>query len=296
MEPRHPTIFLHALDNLWFQVGGTLCNLACEHCFINCGPRNHSFEFMTRQQVHRTLEESRQLGVKEYYFTGGEPFMNPQIMDILDMTLEAGPITLLTNGTLLKEEGVKRMAKMDNRSLYSLEIRISLDGHTEETNDAIRGMGVFKKVMAGVTLLIQHGFLPIITVTKTWEDQEDGGILRGFKETLTAYGYERPRIKVLPSLKLGREAARDRPYHQDERVTNEMEQGLDPSQFLCSNTRIATSRGVYVCPILIEEEKALLGESLKEAMGGFELRYQACFTCYLYGAICSNISFEEHYG
>ena len=85
---RLPEIPLYELDALWFQVGGTVCNLWCTHCFINCSPKNHTFEFMSRQQVWRYLEESVQHGVKEYYFTGGEPFLNRQIVPILMATLD----------------------------------------------------------------------------------------------------------------------------------------------------------------------------------------------------------------
>ncbi len=296
MKSRHPEIFIDDLDNLWFQVGGTLCNLVCEHCFISCGPKNHSFEFMTLDQVTRYIEESLELGVKEYYFTGGEPFMNPQILDILENALQYGPSTVLTNGTLFKEAMVERMAKMEGASIYSLEIRISLEGYGEEMNDAIRGKGVFEKVIQGLNLLVQHEFIPIITITKTWQDNEDGEVMEGFNNMLKSYGYQRPRVKILPSIKIGRETMRDRDYEEYEMVTNEMMEGFDPSLLLCSNTRMATSKGTYVCPLLIKEDQAYMGKSLKESMRGFELKYHACYTCYLHGAICSNISFVGEHG
>ncbi|MFH1351037.1 MAG: radical SAM protein [Pseudomonadota bacterium] len=291
MTFEHPKLVLHDLDNLWFQVGGTLCNLTCEHCFISCGPGNHSFEFMPLNQVKDYLDESLDFGVKEYYFTGGEPFMNPQILDILDLTMNYGPVTVLTNGTLFNEAVVDRMAKAEESSLYSLEVRVSLDGPTEEMNDTIRGKGAFKKSMRGIQWLIQYGFLPIITVTKTWAHDEDEKVLEGFYHMLRSQGYDRHRIKILPPLKIGREMLRDRGYTDYERVTSEMLEGYDLSQFLCFNTRVATSRGVYVCPILIEEEEAHMGKDLREAKTGFVLKHHACFTCYLYGAICSNLCF-----
>ncbi|HVR74744.1 MAG TPA: radical SAM protein, partial [Planctomycetota bacterium] len=94
-----PLVLLEALDDLWFQVGGTLCNLACTHCFISCHPRNESFGLLSLETVRRHLEESRALGVKEYYFTGGEPFLNRDLPAILEETLRLGPATVLTNGT-----------------------------------------------------------------------------------------------------------------------------------------------------------------------------------------------------
>jgi AdoMet-dependent heme synthase len=286
----HPEIYLDALDNLWFQVSGTLCNIVCEHCFISCSPKNHNFEFMTYDQVNSYLQESIKMGVKEYYYTGGEPFMNKDILKILGKTLQYGPATVLTNGMLIKKHHAEKLKEIADNSIYSLELRVSIDGYTEKMNDEIRGKGVFKKAMAGVKLLIDSGFLPIITITKTWEDKDDDKVLNGFMNTLKSYGYLRPRIKILPSIKIGKEAVRTKGYGEYEYVTNEMLVDFEISSLICSNSRIATSKGVYVCPILIDSTDANLGESLEESMKPYELKHQACYTCYLYGAICSNFS------
>ena len=100
-----PRVELKSLDTLWFQVGGTLCNLACTHCFVSCSPTNHTHEFLTLAEVRRYLGEAAQLGVREYYFTGGEPFLNPEMEAILEATLAVGPASVLTNGPLPPPEG-----------------------------------------------------------------------------------------------------------------------------------------------------------------------------------------------
>jgi MoaA/NifB/PqqE/SkfB family radical SAM enzyme len=147
------------LDDLWFQVAGTLCNLTCSHCFISCSPHNRSFGFLSLAEVRRRLEESVPLGVKEYYFTGGEPFLNPEMTDILIETLQYGPATVLTNGTVLRDEWLSRLRAADDESLFSLEFRVSIDGHNPETNDPIRGEGTFERAMAGVVeiVAVYHG-------------------------------------------------------------------------------------------------------------------------------------------
>src|SRR5437899_6409715 len=94
-----PLVPLAHLDDLWFQVAGTLCNLTCRHCFISCSPHNHSFGLLTLDAVRRALDDSVPLGVKEYYFTGGEPFLHRDMVAILELTLAYGPATVLTNGT-----------------------------------------------------------------------------------------------------------------------------------------------------------------------------------------------------
>lgn len=299
MEPsetyvtEQPAVELKALEQLWFQVSGTICNIACEHCFISCSPANDTFGFMTLDQVKRYLEESEDLGVKEYYFTGGEPFMNRELPEMLDETLSYGPATVLTNGMLLKEHRVRRLAAIERDSLYSLEIRLSLDGYTREMNDSIRGNGVFDRAMEGVETLVKYDFLPIITVTKTWDDSEDQYVLDGFVEMLKARGYSRPRMKILPSIKRGKEIARTRGYDKYEYVTRDMMEGFDQEQLICHSARVATDRGVAVCPILLDAPDAVLGDSLREASRSYRLKHQACYTCYLYGSICSNFASGE---
>ena len=70
MSTELPTISLSHLDELWFQVSGTLCNLTCNHCFISCSPTNKNFGFLSLAAVQTSLQESVNLGVKGYYFTG----------------------------------------------------------------------------------------------------------------------------------------------------------------------------------------------------------------------------------
>src|SRR4029078_9707753 len=70
MSPAAPASPLVALDTLWFQVAGTLCNLPCTHCFISSSPTNHSHAMMTLADVRPYLAEAEALGVKEYYLTG----------------------------------------------------------------------------------------------------------------------------------------------------------------------------------------------------------------------------------
>jgi molybdenum cofactor biosynthesis enzyme MoaA len=285
-----PRVELSHLDHLWFQVAGTLCNLTCHHCFISCSPKNDSFGFLTLDQVCRVLDESLSLGVKEFYFTGGEPFLNPDMVPILIETLRYGPATVLTNGTVLKSEWLRTLAAAEAESTYSLEFRVSIDGFSPETNDPIRGTGAFQRAMRGVMLLVEHGFLPIITAARVWPEEQEAAVVGQFTAMLKAAGYARPRLKILPTLRLGAEAARTHSYDATERVTEEMMPGYDVSQLICEHSRIVTDRGVYVCPILIDSPEARLGSTLADSLGSYPLAEGACFTCYQYGAICSNPS------
>ena len=283
-----PLVGLRDLDELWFQVGGTLCNLSCNHCFISCHPGNDSFGFLTYAAVERHLDSARARGVKEFYFTGGEPFLNRDLLRILEATLQIGPATVLTNGTVLTERILAELARLRDGSRFSLELRVSIDGYNAKMNDPIRGEGTFEAAMSGVEKLVGAGFLPIITVAQTWPDGETPTVLREFTQTLKSRGYTRPRIKLLPTIHLGMEESRSRGYLDDERVNAGMLEDFDLDQLLCHHSRTVTDRGVAACPILIEAPGAHFGAQLEDAMAPVALTHNACFTCYLYGTICSN--------
>ena len=291
MSKSNVKVSLSHLDELWFQVAGTRCNLTCHHCFISCGPHNRNFDFLSRDDIQRHLKESVTLGVKGYYFTGGEPFLNPEMADILIDTLQYGPATVLTNATVLKEDWLGRLRIAHEQSRYSLEFRVSIDGFSAETNDPIRGRGTFDRAIRGVTQLVDHDFLPIITATRTWPDSDDQTVLAAFNEVLKRHGYHHPRIKLLPTLKIGAEESRSGGYSKHQRVTPELLEQFDVTQLVCEHARIVTDRGVHVCPILIDSADSVLGDTLQESVETpFNIVHGACYTCYQYGAICSNVS------
>jgi sulfatase maturation enzyme AslB (radical SAM superfamily) len=288
VNPAAPSIELRALDELWFQVAGTVCNLTCHHCFISCSPQNHSFEFLSFDDVEQALQDSVEHGVREYYFTGGEPFLNKELRRMLIRTLDFGPVTVLTNGTVLKAAWLQELYAAEQKGQFSLEFRVSIDGPCAAINDPVRGDGTFGLAIKGVRLLCESGFLPIITITQTWDDSESLQILEDFRAVLKQHGCDRPRLKILPRLKIGAEESRTEGYQQTERITPSMMEDFDRDQLLCHHSRVVTNRGVYVCPILIESPDAKMGDTLAESLLPFQMQHGACYTCYQYGAICSN--------
>jgi sulfatase maturation enzyme AslB (radical SAM superfamily) len=281
-----PVAPLFALDTLWFQVAGTLCNLQCTHCFISCSPTNHNHEMLTLQDVKRYLAEAGEMGVKEYYFTGGEPFMNHDIFGILEAALEKGPVSVLTNGVLIRPDTAARLKALSDASEYSLDMRISIDGYDAATNDPIRGEGTFERILAGVRNLAEAGLNPVITVTEACDGAgtiEGRGRFLGF---LRSIGLPQPRLKVMPLLRIGAEEQRLRAYESWETLKGRELTPDEAGVLQCTGCRMVTSKGVYVCPILIDSPDAKMGETLRDTMRPFQLKHQACFTCHETGFSC----------
>ncbi|MEL7058735.1 MAG: radical SAM protein [Acidobacteriota bacterium] len=283
-----PHVRLRSLDTLWFQVAGTLCNLACSHCFVSCSPTNRTHEMLSLEEVERTLAEAVALGVKEYYFTGGEPFLNPEMEEILAAALSCGPTSVLTNGLLLDARRCERLAALQETSSYSLDVRISLDGTDAGTNDPIRGPGTFERVLDAARHLEAAGLDPVLTVTEVHADNATDDGRRRFLELLRAQGIERPRLKILPVFQIGAEAERSGAYAEWQSLA-EMGEQLDPEAWdhlQCSSCRMVTDQGIWVCPILVNEPGGRMGATLADTLDSFPLGHPACWTCHVHGVSC----------
>ncbi len=277
---------LEWLDTLWLQVTGTVCNIACRHCFISCGPKVRTHDMMTIEQCSKALATARSEGVRAIWFTGGEPFLHPDILELIDRALEVGPLGILTNGMLIDDALAAEIGERFHASPYSLEIRVSLDGCTAEQNDRIRGRGVFEKATAGLRRLAEHGVPALVAVSLVDDDPMDQAVL---VDLLKSLGLERPRIKWIPPFRIGREKNRGRGYQDWEMLTPEdVAHPETPHRIQCGTSRTVTANGVWPCPILINEKGWRLSDSLDE--GGLDphrVDHKACYTCYVEGFSCS---------
>jgi len=275
-----------SFDTLWLQVAGTVCNLTCTHCFIACSPTNHAHEMMTLASLLPVLREAEELGVRDYYLTGGEPFLNPEILAILETILKQGPVSVLTNGVLIRPSTAARLRDLADGSPYSLDLRVSLDGFEAPENDAVRGAGTFERILGGLRCLAEAGLTPIITVTEACDGAGTARGRRRLLDLLAGIGLPHPRLKIMPLLRMGAEPARTRGYEAHE-TTRGRDLPVEAAGGLaCATGRMVTSKGVFVCPILIDEPQARMGTALSEALRPFTLRHAGCYTCLEQGLSC----------
>jgi AdoMet-dependent heme synthase len=287
VQLRAPEVRFRWLDALWIQVTGTLCNIACRHCFISCGPKADQVPMMSAEQVERAIEEGRELGMRQVYFTGGEPFLHPELRRIVRAALRVAPLTIVTNGLLIDDAAVRWIAQESESSRYSFDLRVSLDGLTAEQNDPVRGRGTFEEVVAALRRLGRAGLSPVVTVVEHEDGLAGAEARTQFLQFVRGLGIRQPRVKFLPLLRIGREERRTHGYlahgvTESAPLLPEVESSL-----LCASGRIVTAQGVYTCPILIEHATARLGDRLAEAARPIRLRWDACQTCVLDGLRCN---------
>jgi molybdenum cofactor biosynthesis enzyme MoaA len=186
----------------------------------------------------------------------------------------------------LTSDRCRSLKEIFDASEYSLDIRVSVDGYTAGVNDPIRGAGTFEKILRGISNLAEAGLNPVVTVTEACDEAGTAAGRARFLEWMRSIGLARPRLKVLSLFRIGAEERRLRAYESWESLRGRQLTPDEGEKLQCSSCRMVTSRGVYVCPILIDEPAAKMGEALSETLRPFELRYAACFTCHEYGVTC----------
>src|SRR5437763_15166933 len=123
------------------------CNIACVHCLSSSGRRRPT-ELKTEQAL-ALVDELADMQVFQIHFGGGEPFIYPGIWKVLEHCTARGLVMCFsTNGTLITAERARRLKLFE-----PLYFQISLDGGTPQTNDSIRGKGVFQRALRGLELL-----------------------------------------------------------------------------------------------------------------------------------------------
>jgi hypothetical protein len=173
---RRARVALTRLRTLWINTG-SLCNITCRNCYIESSPENDRLAYITRAEAARYLDEimTDHWPVAEIGFTGGEPFMNPDMLGMIEDALGRGFRTLiLTNAMqpMLRphtREGLKRLHQAFGERL---SIRVSLDHYTRRLHEEERGPGTFDKTLDGIDWLATHGFSLALAGRTCWGEDE----------------------------------------------------------------------------------------------------------------------------
>jgi MoaA/NifB/PqqE/SkfB family radical SAM enzyme len=156
------------------------CNLSCSYCLSSSSPRaaRRAIPFA---DFCRLVDEARAAGIDEFFVTGGEPFLLPDIFERLRYAAERRHTTVLTNGLLLRGARFERL-----RALISLPltIQVSLDGACAECHDAFRGQGTWVKTVAAIRSLVSGGFHVAIGITETEANRASIDRVRTFAHEL----------------------------------------------------------------------------------------------------------------
>jgi pyruvate-formate lyase-activating enzyme len=143
------------------------CNLHCDYCCVRSSPKVTRRE-LGLARVQRIVREAAELGVKEIFVTGGEPFLLADIGDILTACSATVPTTVLTNGMLFVGRRLQTLRSLPSERLT---LQISLDSPTPERHDRHRGKGTWEQAWKGVERARAEGFRVRLAATVS-TDQE----------------------------------------------------------------------------------------------------------------------------
>ena len=283
-------VALEGLETVWFNTG-TLCNLACKSCYIESSPKNDALVYITLGEVRAYLDEIArdQLPTREIAFTGGEPFMNPDMIAILTLCLERGfDVLVLTNALRPMRRFEDALLALPHRE--RLTLRVSLDHYTRSVHEAERGLS-WDKAIDGLRWLAQNGFRIAVAgrhlQTETDTDARVGfGAL--FEDLGLAIDPDDPAQMVLfPEM----DESADIPE-----ITTACWDilSVDPRSMMCASSRMVVKRKgeatprVAACTLLPYQDGFDLGETLAEASGEVALNHPHCARfCVLGGASCT---------
>jgi pyruvate-formate lyase-activating enzyme len=287
------SVALKGLATLWINTG-TICNLTCGNCYIESSPTNDRLAYIGAGETAAYFDEiaALKLPTREIGFTGGEPFMNPDFLEMLEDALARGFETLvLTNAMKPMMKCAGELLDLKRRFGDHLTLRISIDHPTAEGHEAERGGNSWAPMIRGLRWLSDNGFS--IAVAGREGFGEAGEDLRAaFAELFRREGIridasDPARLLLFPEM----DAAKDVPE-----ITTACWDILhvDPADMMCATSRMVVKRkgagrpAVLACTLLAYDPQFEMGPCLADALGPVKLNHPHCATfCVLGGASCS---------
>jgi len=290
---RRATVALAALQTLWFNTG-TLCNITCNHCYIESSPRNDRLAYLTLAEMRTYLDEIARdrITTEEIGFTGGEPFMNPDLLPMLEECLERGFRTLVLTNAMRPMQRLKApLLDLQRRLGDNLTVRVSLDHYTPELHEEERGPDTWQPTVDGFAWLAQNGFTVAVAGRMMWGESETSarqGFAQFFREHGIAIDADDPAALVLfPEM----DAAADVPE-----ITDDCWDllGVSRKSPMCATSRMVVKRkgaaapAIVACTLLPYDPQFELGATLAAAAGAVPLNHPHCAKfCVLGGGSCS---------
>ena len=301
---RRARVPLTELRTLWINTG-SLCNITCRNCYIESSPENDRLAYMTRAEVAAYVDEIDRGGwpAREIGFTGGEPFMNPDIVEMLGDALERGlSVLVLTNAMqpMLRPRIREGLTALSGTHGSRLVVRVSLDHYGKALHEEERGVGTFDKTIEGIDWLASEGIALALAGRTMWGEAEDA--MRAGYAALIAErawpidAYDPVQLVLFPEMDV----------RADVPEITESCWGLlhkNPKDVMCASSRMVVKRKgaahpvVLPCTLLPYDPAFEMGETLADAAcahggmfehGAVKLCHPHCAKfCVLGGGSCS---------
>ena len=279
------------LKELWFHTG-TICNLSCPFCLEGSKPGDDRLNKITLEDVRPFVEEALELGVEQFSFTGGEPFVIKDMVSILDLCLEHRPCLVLTNATDPLKFRLPEITRLKEKA-QPLSFRVSLDYPDPAKHDAGRGEGNFLLSLEMMRALADLGFAVSVARQRA-EDEDTAALEKAYQKYFKKAGLPAAtRIVSFPDFSTPG-AAKDVPAITENCMTT-YHTVESRAKFMCHFSKMVIKKDgrlrVYACTLVDDDEDYDLGGSLREALRPrIMLKHHRCYACFSQGASCSEIA------
>jgi hypothetical protein len=284
-------IALHHLDTLWINTG-TLCNLACKTCYIESSPTNDALVYLTLAEVEAFLDEAEELGTREIGFTGGEPFMNPDMIAMLRSALGRGfAVLVLTNAMRPMRRFEAELAALKDERGARLTMRVSLDHHSQAVHEAERGPNSWDKAIDGCRWLSAHGFA-LAVAGRRLAGESEAQARAGYADLFAAHALrvdasDPAALVLFPEMDAGADVP-------EISTACWGLLGVSPASIMCASSRMVVKRKgaprpvVVACTLIPYDDRFVMGETIRTARAVVSLNHPHCARfCVLGGASCS---------
>jgi len=292
---RRASVYFTGLKTLWFN-SGSLCNIECANCYIQSSPTADHFVYLTPDDMRPYLDEIDALGYGqvEIAFTGGEPYMNPYMIEMSEMALERGhDLLVLTNAMkpIMRPRVQAGLLDLKDRFRDKMTLRISLDHFSEAGHDGERGEGSFAIALKGFRWLTDNGFKLNIAGRAAFTESEkvarDGYAALIKEQSWNIDAYDPAATILFPEM--------DEKVDVPE-ITKDCWDILNVNQndMMCASSRMVVRRkgekqsSVLACTLLWDDPQFETGKTLAKSLGPVKLNHPHCAKfCVLGGASCS---------
>ena len=261
-----PVVMLKGLNNLFIELTAKNCNQRCKHCYIDFPINKNVKDFIPIDKIKTALNDTINENIECIYLTGAEPMTHPEFNAILRLCLKRASVCICTNATFINEKKSRFLKKVEDENENEIIFKLSIDHFDEIKNDNIRGRGAYRQTINAVKNLIKYNFNPILSIVNYYN--EDKTILtKEFKKICDKIGFETTGFNFQIN----------EYYNKYNPEPDEFD--FKEGDFDCSQGRVLTAKGVYVCPFLANDHRGWMGCSFKDFSQKMYIETNYCLTC-----------------
>lgn len=280
----------HALQELWFHTG-TNCNLSCPFCLEGSKPGDTRLGLVRFDEVKPFIDEAMELGVEQFSFTGGEPFVAKDMVRILRYAADRLPCLVLTNATEPVHKRLDEIATL-REAAHPVSFRVSIDFADEALHDEGRGEGNWELALRGMKKLHDLGFH--VSVARQMQPGEDTSAAEDEYHAMLAARDIPSDARIVSFPDFHPPGARVETPHVTENCMTTYQTAESRAKFMCAFSRMIVKgpdgMRVYACTLVDDDAEYDLGTTLRESMSArVSMKHHRCFSCFSCGASCSEL-------